>query len=73
MKALQLAETKRKEIYTISVMLSYKVYHSQNGHFHPWKRKKQEMYTHKNNSRCSFPFVYLKMQNISQVCWSQKE
>jgi hypothetical protein len=47
MKALQLGEMKRKEIYTISVLLSYKVYHSQNGHFHPWKRKKQEMYTHK--------------------------
>jgi len=60
-KALQLGEMKRKEMYTISVMLSYEVYHSQNGQFHPCKRKKQEMYAQKNNSCCSFPFVYLKM------------
>jgi hypothetical protein len=61
MTALQLGEMKRKEIYIISVMLSYKVYHLQNGHFHPCKREKQEMYAQKNNSCCSFPFVYLKM------------
>jgi hypothetical protein len=57
MKALQLGEIKSKEIYTISVMLSYKVYRSQNGHFHPCKRKKQETYVQQNNSCCLFPFV----------------
>jgi hypothetical protein len=61
MKALQLGEMKRKEIYAISVMLPYKVYHSQNGHFYPCERKKQEMYAQKNSSCCSFAFVYLKM------------
>jgi len=42
----------RKEICTIIVTPSYKVDHSQNGHFHPCKRKKQEMYAQKNNSCC---------------------
>jgi len=65
MKAPQLGETKERKKerknYAISVMLSYKVYHSKNDHFHPCKRQKQEMYAKKNNSGCSFPFVYLKM------------
>jgi hypothetical protein len=72
MKALQFGEIKRKEVYTTSVMLSYKVYHSQNGHFHPCKMKKQETYAQQNNSCCSFPFVTSKCRKFYKCAGHKK-